>query len=607
MQQRGPADERISQYSDCPQNRKDGQQDNVKNAGGDCLESLPQDLGEWDYLQDLLNDCGDVQADTTNQCDMMSGIMDRQRANLLAQQGAFPYNERHLRGFTNNTESYNEANVWYNHCADVSTASYNTHQNPHSSHGQRSSVTSMSNEPAVQRDSQELSCTPYGAYRGLFKDSGAARGHRHLSTRFDRQPYINPEEDPSIKEVEHDRLHHVGRIYDAMVRGDRAQDNAGSIAVKRWVSCAHYKPTLIEAFAHKVFDCLLDQVKEGFRGWHHNDYVDDERKGEKEDREVDCIGRLDNIIDALEREKTICEDVVNSASQIRMFVNAPIAYAARKYQNRLGNSKRGRANATDSDPRSVKIRRTGTRHNRARSNTIPRSRDTTPKYDDVSESVVSSYLIGTASKRISTSSTPIHLAPRLPLQRTAMMNSQNPSGRRRGDSTAPSSSAQAQCLTPGSTMSPPMHPASASYNAGIATLSPLQNTTMQTLTSPTLMPSLNVYNPAPPPPNNIGHSTPGTSPSDWLTGNTSVTPPDVPIDPILTTHNIHLGQQAWPKLYNQHPATHVSLADIEKIPEPVIEHSVDNPVIEFESLWNAQDGVQPFSFGGSVGNGMGHY
>ncbi|KAF1924251.1 uncharacterized protein M421DRAFT_73041, partial [Didymella exigua CBS 183.55] len=196
--------------------------------------------------------------------------------------------------------------------------------------------------PAATAESTEARPTPYSSYRGLFGDSDAARDHRHMSTRFGRQPYIFPEDDPTIGEVERDRNMHVGRIYDAMVCGDRAQDNPGSIAMKRWVNGAHYKSDLVEAFAHKVFDCLLVQVQEGFRGWHHNDYVDDDRKGEKEDREADCANRLENIIDALEREKTVCEDVVTSASQIRMFVNAPIAYAQRKFQNRQGNSKRGR-------------------------------------------------------------------------------------------------------------------------------------------------------------------------------------------------------------------------------------------------------------------------
>ncbi|KAL1605775.1 hypothetical protein SLS59_003579 [Nothophoma quercina] len=200
----------------------------------------------------------------------------------------------------------------------------------------------MSNPPVVTAYPAEARSTSYLPYRGLFDDSSAAREHRHFSTRFGRHPHIDPAEDATIKEVEDARKHHVGRIYDAMISGDRAQDNAGSIAVKRWVTGAHYKSDLVEAFAHKILDCLLVQVKEGFRGWGHNDYAEDDRKAVADDKEIDCMGRLDNIIEALEREKTICEDVVNSACQIRMFVNAPIAYAARKEQNRIGNSKRGR-------------------------------------------------------------------------------------------------------------------------------------------------------------------------------------------------------------------------------------------------------------------------
>jgi hypothetical protein len=224
----------------------------------------------------------------------------------------------------------------------------------------------------------------YSPYRGLFHNSDAARQYRHLSTHFGRQPYRAPEEDSSIGDVQRNRTYNVGRIYHAMIRGDRAEDNSRSIAMKRWVTCAHYQPDVVEAFAHKVFDCLLIQVTKGFRGWHHNDYVDDDRKGEERDQQVDCAGRLDNIIDALEREKTICEDVMNSGSQIRMFVNAPIAYAARKYQNRVGNSKRGRATGADPNPRPAAKGRRTARSTRARSNTVAservQSRDTTPHF-----------------------------------------------------------------------------------------------------------------------------------------------------------------------------------------------------------------------------------
>ncbi|KAH7333795.1 hypothetical protein BKA66DRAFT_577553 [Pyrenochaeta sp. MPI-SDFR-AT-0127] len=155
-----------------------------------------------------------------------------------------------------------------------------------------------------------------------------------------------------------------------MVRIDKARDNYKSVAMKRWTREPHYPSDLVEAYAHKVFDCLLEQAKDGFRGWHHNDYVVDDRKGNDEDRDIDCEGRLNNIILALEQEKTICEDVMNSACQIRMFVNAPVAYSNRKHQNRIGNSKRPNGGAKEEPQpgsRPHKVRKIGDRRARNRS------------------------------------------------------------------------------------------------------------------------------------------------------------------------------------------------------------------------------------------------
>jgi len=217
-----------------------------------------------------------------------------------------------------------------------------------SSQGFAQTPTAMSMIPHTEKGLLEQSAeeSQYGAYRGLFATAAQASTFRKEATRFNRQPYIPPNEDTSISTIEQNRTHHVERIYNAMTRGDVARDNSGSIAMKRWVHHSYYDPGLVEAYAHKVFDCLLLQSKEGFRGWNHNDYVVDDRKGEDEDRDVDCAARLDNVIRALEEEKTICEDVMNSACQIRIFVNAPKAYATRKYQNRIGNSKRGRGKDT---------------------------------------------------------------------------------------------------------------------------------------------------------------------------------------------------------------------------------------------------------------------
>ncbi len=156
----------------------------------------------------------------------------------------------------------------------------------------------------------------YKPYSAKFNSSEQAKQCRRERLRFQRQPYI--QDDPSIAEIEGKRHLHVKRIYDAMVRGDKARDNAGSNATKRWIGTAEYTEELIEAYAHKVFDVLLEQVKYGFRGWMHHDYVDDGRKYVDADRDVDCAGRLDNIISALEKEKTVCEDVMEASKHIRV-------------------------------------------------------------------------------------------------------------------------------------------------------------------------------------------------------------------------------------------------------------------------------------------------
>ena len=190
--------------------------------------------------------------------------------------------------------------------------------------------------------------------------------------RFGRHAYLK--KDPSIADIEADRHLHVGRIYNAMVRGDIAGDNPKSVAMKRWVREPHYPSDLVEAFAHKVFDCVLEQAKDGFRGWHQNDYVIDDRKGDDDDRDVDCAGRLKNVVLALECEKTICEDVMTSACQIRMFVNAPRAYANRKHQNRIGNSKRPKIDGKDEstlDTPQAKRRRARGGRGRGRSSPPP--------------------------------------------------------------------------------------------------------------------------------------------------------------------------------------------------------------------------------------------
>lgn len=213
----------------------------------------------------------------------------------------------------------------------------------------------------------------YEPFRGMFQDSQSAHDYRATALRFGRMPYRPPDSDPTIGELKNSRQVQVKRIYDAMTRSDAAKDNPGSIAMRRWAHTSFYPAQMVEAYAHKVFDCLLEQAEKGFRGWHHNDYASDDRKGEPEDKNVSCSERLENILQGLEEEKTICEDVITSACQIRMFVNAPRAYARRKEANRHGNSKRGKALSGKPEP--------GTRSSRARKLSMRqanRSRQSTP-------------------------------------------------------------------------------------------------------------------------------------------------------------------------------------------------------------------------------------
>ncbi|KAF3003432.1 hypothetical protein E8E13_001651 [Curvularia kusanoi] len=508
-------------------------------------------------------------------------------------------------GFPNSLHVNRRTAIPQQATSGTAVSSHRTLSNPHPLGNQRSAPVLMSDLPATTEESSEAQGALYGPYRSLFSHSDAARDHRHVSTRFGRQPYHLPEDDPSIAQVECNRVYHVGRIYYAMIRADRAEDNPGSIAMKRWVTCAHYKSDTIEAFAHKVFDCLLVQVKEGFRGWHHNDYVDDDRKGEERDQQADCIGRLDNIIDALEREKTICEDVMNSASQIRMFVNAPIAYAARKYQNRLGNSKRGRSDGKDGNPRPARRRKTGSTSTRAQSHAAsehPISRDTSPQ-TQASDTGAMPYYRPSAPQHYVPSFNPIspsntrsfHNYPMPPAQVLPAFAPMNP---------APT---QHHSAISRPLMSPPTHPASQMRRRNMPQTPPVP----QVSSAP---PATPFYHPfthsAPPSPNFGDFSTPATSSDIWSPtdafGNPTVCGPGL-IDPLLTAEDDLFNERAWvcgDGLNNGHgfphnglPAAHVTLADIERGQQLGLDGSVQDPVREFESLWNSQEGVQPFSFG----------
>jgi len=449
---------------------------------------------------------------------------------------------------------------------------------------------SMQNPPYPSIDSAPFNEQPparetkYTPFQYHFADSGAARDHRRQGTRFERLPYRDPETDESIAEIENNRNVHVERIYNAMTSGEAAKDNRGSIAMKRWVIEAHYPADLVEAYAHKVFDCLIAQAKYGFRGWIHNDYVADERKGEDIDKDVDCAGRLDNIILALEHEKTICEDVMNSACQIRMFVNAPRAYANRKHQNRVGNSKRGRTKDTpDPNPRPAKSARTGGRRTRARSTTaseMPSSRGTTPQNQQQQTATPGPYYTKAAFPTLSPNpSSASYPPPRsTPLHRPTLSAARSSFGQH-----------SATAMSPPPTSSPQVPHAPQSMVPRMATMPPHQPSPLMS-----------------PPPLSHGHYSASASPDEakplaentfgsWqdfgLFAEPSHQDAQPAIDPMLTQLDFtglpHCEPGEGSSWFDQTPSGYVNMCDIERRPSREFSGN-------FPDYWSAQPGVHEF-------------
>ncbi|KAI8942310.1 hypothetical protein NX059_000389 [Plenodomus lindquistii] len=467
---------------------------------------------------------------------------------------------------------------------------------PHNMHHRSSSFTHpalatmhASTFPGSRHSSapiQAAGFSKYDSFCNRFDSSGAAKEFRHTSMRFERTPCKPPQDDPTIAEVESDRRKHVERIYNAMTRGDIARDNEGSTAMKRWVYDANYPSALVEAYAHKVFDAMLEQVKLGFRGWTQNDYVVDERKGEDDDRDVDCAGRLDNIISALEHEKSICENVMSSSNQIRMFVNAPKAYSKRKDQNRVGNGKRPNAKGlvAGSSGSPAKKRRIGG-HNRNRSSTfsdLPSSRGTSPQVQKDTTGLP--YYSSLVQRRDAISSSPPDMFATLrPAPHQQASHAHSPSFDQLHNNIQSSSMALDM---------PQAHV-------------PLMASMSRNLSSPFMSPPSQAHNHFLSP--RMPEST--ASPNDWQHNDIFRQPPQMNIQPPDRVDSPLFNDMiGWPStrdlpyahttqdanLFAQHPEAGVCLADVERAPS----HEVGDATAsgDFTAFWQQQQGVQEFSF-----------
>lgn len=83
--------------------------------------------------------------------------------------------------------------------------------------------------------------------------------------------------------------------------------------------------------------------------------------------------------------------------------------------------------------------------------------------------------------------------------------------------------------------------------------------------------------------------------------------PNALIDPQLTSFDPWTSDPYQESFLDPQSTNYVNLVDVEHAPMAPAEGDAKDAAIEFESCWNAQDGVQPFSFGGSVGDATGRF
>jgi hypothetical protein len=91
----------------------------------------------------------------------------------------------------------------------------------------------------------------YPAYEKIFEssiDAGLWRGTQLASGG----PWIAPDADPTIEEVESNRDEWVQKLYDAFINRQDVQDNKRNAAYHNFVENRHYDPIMIQAVCHDI-------------------------------------------------------------------------------------------------------------------------------------------------------------------------------------------------------------------------------------------------------------------------------------------------------------------------------------------------------------------
>ncbi|OCK83597.1 hypothetical protein K432DRAFT_390274 [Lepidopterella palustris CBS 459.81] len=189
--------------------------------------------------------------------------------------------------------------------------------------------------PTTQTESQSV----YPAYTSSFGNN-LERARRYRN-RVRTLPYINPANDATIASVEGDRDNWIKKIYNAMVRGDLACDGPSAKSRKHWVQTPYFDVGEIKWASIELFEAVMDHCKNGFRlEKEDNKCPPAASRANPSDREATCKERITTIIESLEKEKTVCDDMMEGGKHIKMFVNAPLTYTKSKISNRNSNNQK---------------------------------------------------------------------------------------------------------------------------------------------------------------------------------------------------------------------------------------------------------------------------
>jgi hypothetical protein len=180
---------------------------------------------------------------------------------------------------------------------------------------------------------------------------------REYRRRVTRPPELNPEDDPTIPEVERDSHIWIKKLVEAMYNLEDVGDKPNAMH-RTFFTVGHrneYPYKDIESACYELHAAVIDRSRYGYRGPKQDDKaykkgskvkknVADEQEPNNGTFEVDCIGncatRMQNVVDGLWVWKNSCAQVVYDDRQQRLMANHPFTFANNKGHNKKCNDKK---------------------------------------------------------------------------------------------------------------------------------------------------------------------------------------------------------------------------------------------------------------------------